>query len=68
MLIRSGQDEFLEKVVNAIDQLQKLQILCAIRNHPIAFFYIIALRLTELLTILVAALMPKKINISLQYL
>ena len=53
MWIRSGQDEsqeFLEKVVNAKDKPQKLPILRAIRNHPKAFFYIIALRLTELLT------------------
>lgn len=53
MWIRRDQDEsqeFVEKVVQADQKAQKLPILQAIRQHPKAFFYIIALRLTELLT------------------
>ena len=53
MWIRRDQDEsqeFVEKVVQADQKPQKLPILQAIRQHPKAFFYIIALRLTELLT------------------
>lgn len=53
MWIRRDQDEsqeFVEKVVKADHQTEKLPILQAISKHPKAFFYIIALRLTELLT------------------
>lgn len=53
MWIRRDQEEsseFIEKVVQHQDQPQKLPILQAIKNHPKAFFYIIALRFTELLT------------------
>lgn len=53
MWIRRDQDEsaeFMEKVVQADHKPQKLPILQAISKHPKAFFYIIALRLTELLT------------------
>ena len=52
MWIRRDQDEsveFMEKVVQS-NQPKKLPILQAISKHPKAFFYIIALRLTELLT------------------
>lgn len=51
--IRRGQEEsqeFIEQVVEAKDQPKKLPILQAISEHPKAFLYIIALRLTELLT------------------
>ncbi|WP_180124130.1 MULTISPECIES: shikimate transporter [unclassified Acinetobacter] len=53
MWIRRDQDEsqeFVDHVVKAQQTLQKLPILQAISQHPKAFFYIIALRLTELLT------------------
>ena len=53
MWIRRDQDEsqeFVEKVVKADHQPEKLPIFQAISKHPKAFFYIIALRLTELLT------------------
>lgn len=53
MWIRRDQEEsseFIEKVAQHQDQTKKLPILQAIKNHPKAFFYIIALRFTELLT------------------
>ncbi|EKE23223.1 MAG: hypothetical protein ACD_6C00559G0002, partial [uncultured bacterium] len=53
MWIRRDQDEsqeFVEKVMKADHLPEKLPILQAISKHPKAFFYIIALRLTELLT------------------
>ena len=53
MWIRRDQDEsqeFVDHVVKAQQTPQKLPILQAISQHPKAFFYIIALRLTELLT------------------
>lgn len=53
MWIRHGQDEsqeFIEKVVKADHKPKKLPIVQAITKHPKAFFYIIAIRLTELLT------------------
>ncbi|WP_180010731.1 MULTISPECIES: shikimate transporter [unclassified Acinetobacter] len=53
MWIRRDQDEsqeFIDNVVKARQTPQKLPILQAISQHPKAFFYIIALRLTELLT------------------
>ena len=53
MWIRCDQDEsqeFVDHVVKARQTPQKLPILQAISQHPKAFFYIIALRLTELLT------------------
>ncbi|WP_180173776.1 shikimate transporter [Acinetobacter sp. YH01024] len=53
MWIRRDQDEsqeFVDHVVKARQTPQKLPILQAISQHPKAFFYIIALRLTELLT------------------
>ncbi len=53
MWIRRDQDEsqeFLDQVKQTAKKPQKLPILQAIRQHPKAFFYIIALRLTELLT------------------
>lgn len=53
MWIRRDQDEsqeFVEKVIKADHHPEKLPILQAISKHPKAFFYIIALRLTELLT------------------
>lgn len=51
--IRRGQDEsveFLQKVVHSDHKPKKLPILEAVSRHPKAFFYIIALRLAELLT------------------
>ncbi len=51
--IRRGQDEsieFIQKVVNNAQRPKKLPIFEAISRHPKAFFYIIALRLAELLT------------------
>lgn len=51
--IRRGQDEseeFIQKVVNSTAKPKKLPIFEAISRHPKAFFYIIALRLAELLT------------------
>ncbi|MBP6562943.1 MAG: shikimate transporter [Neisseriaceae bacterium] len=51
--IRRGQeesDEFLSKVVHSGIKPKKLPIVEAISRHPKAFFYIIALRLAELLT------------------
>lgn len=51
--IRRGQDEspeFIEKVVEAKQKNKTLPIVEAIKRHPKAFLYIIALRLTELLT------------------
>ena len=54
MWIRRDQDEspeFLEKAAqNSQQASNKLPILQAISQHPKAFFYIIALRMTELLT------------------
>ncbi|WP_417855676.1 shikimate transporter [Acinetobacter equi] len=53
MWIRHGQDEsqeFIEKVVKADQKPKKLPILQAITKHPKAFFYIIAIRFAELLT------------------
>ncbi len=53
MWIRRDQDEsqeFVDNVVKAKQTPQKLPILQAISQHPKAFFYIISLRLTELLT------------------
>lgn len=53
MWIRQGQSEsqeFIEKVVNSDHKNKKLPILQAIQKHPKAFFYIIAIRLSELLT------------------
>ncbi len=53
MWIRHGQDEsqeFVEKVINSEQKPAKLPIIQAVTKHPKAFFYIIALRMTELLT------------------
>ena len=53
MWIRQGQEEsqeFLETVEKTKDKPEKLPILQAISQHPTAFFYIIALRFAELLT------------------
>ena len=53
MWIRRDQDEsaeFVEQVIEADTKPKKLPIVQAITQHPKAFFYIIALRLTELLT------------------
>ncbi|MQW92306.1 shikimate transporter [Acinetobacter wanghuae] len=53
MWIRHGQDEsqeFVEKVINSAQKPAKLPIIQAVTKHPKAFFYIIALRMTELLT------------------
>ncbi len=53
MWIRRDQDEsaeFVEQVIEADAKPKKLPIVQAITQHPKAFFYIIALRLTELLT------------------
>ena len=53
MWIRQGQDEsqeFVEKVINSEQKPTKLPIIQAVTKHPKAFFYIIALRMTELLT------------------
>lgn len=53
MWIRRDQDEsqeFLDQAAKAEDEKQKLPIVQAIRQHPKAFFYIIALRMAELLT------------------
>ncbi|OTG86300.1 shikimate transporter [Acinetobacter sp. ANC 3813] len=53
MWIRRDQDEsqeFLDQAAKAEDGKQKLPIVQAIRQHPKAFFYIIALRMAELLT------------------
>ncbi|MFW1754442.1 shikimate transporter [Acinetobacter wanghuae] len=53
MWIRHGQDEsqeFVEKVINSEQKPTKLPIIQAVTKHPKAFFYIIALRMTELLT------------------
>ena len=51
--IRRDQDEsqeFVEKVIEADEKPKKLPILQAITQNPKAFFYIIALRFAELLT------------------
>lgn len=53
MWIRQGQEEsqeFIEKISKTEDKPRKLPILEAITQHPKAFFYIIALRFAELLT------------------
>lgn len=53
MWIRRDQDEsqeFLDQAAKAEDEKKKLPIVQAIRQHPKAFFYIIALRMAELLT------------------
>ena len=53
MWIRRDQDEsqeFVEQVIQADQKPKKLPIVQAITQNPKAFFYIIALRLTELLT------------------
>ena len=53
MWIRRDQDEsqeFLEQAAKSEHKKQKLPIVQAIRQHPKAFFYIIALRMAELLT------------------
>jgi MFS transporter, MHS family, shikimate and dehydroshikimate transport protein len=53
MWIRRDQDEsqeFLDQAAKSEHKKQKLPIVQAIRQHPKAFFYIIALRMAELLT------------------
>jgi MHS family shikimate/dehydroshikimate transporter-like MFS transporter len=53
MWIRRDQDEsqeFLDQAAKSEPKAQKLPIVQAVRQHPKAFFYIIALRMAELLT------------------
>ena len=56
--IRQGQSEsseFIEQVVQSKHQSKRLPIVEAVTRHPKAFFYIIALRMAELLTMYIVA-------------